>query len=125
LQGSFSFSIKRKSSRKFGDFSKFHSYGGTTGTQGAELREYLLVCRSVSTTANSASFQLAIPDGGFNPSYMSFTTLYTSMQVTFPGARGSNTWNITVTGNSDHVQLSTSTTFTMSQESFFFYVMGI
>jgi hypothetical protein len=39
-------------------------YAGNPGTQGNELREYLLVCRNVSTTANSASFQLAIPKVG-------------------------------------------------------------
>jgi hypothetical protein len=89
---------------------RLSQYGGTTGTQGVELREYLLVCRNVSTTGNGGSFKLPIPDGGFNPNYMTFTTLYSSMQVTNPGAPGTNTWNFTVTGNFDVVQLSTSTT---------------
>jgi hypothetical protein len=100
-------------------------YEGTTNTQGKELREYLLVCRTVSTTGNGGSFQLAIPDGGFNPNYQVQTTLYSSMQVTFPGAPGSNTWNFTITSNSDRVQCSTSTTYPINSESFFFYVMGI
>jgi hypothetical protein len=100
-------------------------YGGNPGTQGAELRSYLLVCRGVSTTGNGGSFQLAIPEGGFDSRYQTFTTLYSSMQVTFPGAPGSNTWNFTVAGNFDRVQCSTSTTYPINSESFFFYVMGI
>jgi hypothetical protein len=104
---------------------RLSQYAGNPGTQGAELREYLLVCRNVSITANGASFKLAIPDGGFNSNYMCFTTLYSSMMVTNPGAPGTNTWNFTVTGNSDYVQLSTSTTFNPTGQSFFFYVMGI
>jgi hypothetical protein len=47
------------------------------------------------------------------------------MQVTNPGAPGSNTWNFTVTGNFDYVQLSTSTMFNPNGQSFFFYVMDI
>jgi hypothetical protein len=105
--------------------STFSLWRGTAGTQGKEIRENLLVCRNVSTTANGASFKLAIPDGRFNPNYMTFTTLYSSMMVTNPGAPGSNTWNFTVTGNFDYVQLSTSTTFNPTGQSFFFYVMGI
>jgi hypothetical protein len=101
-------------------------YGGTAGTQGKEIREYLLVCRNVSTTSNNASFQLAILDNGFNTNYMVLKALYTSMTVTNPGAPGSNTWNFTVTGaNFDFVQISTSTTFNPTRQSFFFYVMGI
>jgi hypothetical protein len=104
---------------------RLSQYGGTPNTQGVELREYLLVCRNVSTTGNGASFKLGIPDGGFNPNYMTFTALYSSMMVTNPGAPGTNTWNFIVTGNFDVVQLSTSTTFNPSGQSFFFYVMGI
>jgi hypothetical protein len=100
-------------------------YADTTGTQGKELREYLLVCRNVSATSNSASFQLAIPNNGFNPNYMVFKALYTSMSVTNRGAPGSNTWNFTITeANFDFVQISTSTTFNPNGQSFF-YVMGI
>jgi hypothetical protein len=95
-------------------------FGGTANTQGAELREYLLVCRNVSTTSNNASFSLAIPDGGFNPNYMVFKALYKSMSVTNSDAPGSNTWSFTVTGaNFDYVQISTSTTFSPNGQSFF------
>jgi hypothetical protein len=101
-------------------------YGGTTGTQGVELREYLLVCRGVSATANSCSFSLAIPDGGFDPNYMTFKLLYTSMQATDPGAPGANTRNFNVSGlNFDFVDISTSTTFNPNGQSLFLYVMGI
>ena len=100
-------------------------YEGTPNTQGKELREYLLVCRGVSTTGNGGTFQLNIPEGGFDSRYQTFTTLYSSMQVTFPGAPGSNTWNFTVAGNFDRVQCSTSTTYPINSENFFFYVMGI
>jgi hypothetical protein len=90
---------------------RLSQYGGTTGTQGVELREYLLVCRGVSATANSCGFSLAIPDGGFNPNYMTFKLLYNSMQVTNPGAHGSNTWNFNISGvNFDFMDISTSTT---------------
>jgi hypothetical protein len=100
-------------------------FEGATGTQGKELREYLLVCRSVSTTGNGGSVKLYIPDGGFNPNYMTFISLYPSMQVTHPGAPGTMTWNFSVTGNFDVVQLSSSSTFPANGQSFFFYVMGI
>jgi hypothetical protein len=104
---------------------RLSQFGGNPGTQGVELREYLLVCRGVSTTANNASFQLAIPDGGFNPNYLTFVTLYTSIQATFPSAPGTNMWTITISGNSNVVQLSIFTTFNVNGESFFFYVIGI
>jgi hypothetical protein len=100
-------------------------FEGTTNTQGKELREYLLVCRGVSTTGNGGSVKLTIPEGGFNPNYMAFTSLYPSMQVTHPGAPGTMTWNFSVTGNFDVVQLSSSSTFPANGQSFFFYVMGI
>jgi hypothetical protein len=70
---------------------RLSQYAGNPGTQEAELREYLLVCRNVSTTGNDGSFKLPISDGGFNPNYMAYTTLYSSMIVTNPGAPGSNT----------------------------------
>jgi hypothetical protein len=100
-------------------------FEGATNTQGAELREYLLVCRTVSTTGNGGSVKLPIPDGGFNPNYMTFISLYPSMQVINPGAPGTMTWNFSVTGNFDIVQLSSSSTFPANNQSFFFYVMGI
>jgi hypothetical protein len=98
----------------------------TPNTQGKELREYLLVCRDVSANANSCGFSLAIPDGGFNPNYMTFKLLYNSMQATNPGAPGSNTWNFNISGaNFDSVDMSTSTTFNPYGQSFFLYIMGI
>jgi hypothetical protein len=101
-------------------------FEGATGTQGKELREYLLVCRGVSATSNNCGFSLAIPDGGFNPNYIVFKLLYNSMQVTNPGAPGSNTWNFNISGaNFDFVDISTSTTFNPNGQSFFLYVMGI
>jgi hypothetical protein len=101
-------------------------YEGTTGTQGKELREYLLVCRDVRATSNSCGFSLAIPDGGFNPNYMTFKLLYNSMQVTNPGAPGSNVWNFNISGaNFDFVDMATSTTFNPNGQSFFLYIMGI
>jgi hypothetical protein len=101
-------------------------YGGTANTQGVELREYLLVCRNVSATANNASFSLAIPDGGFNPNYKTFKLFYTSMQATNPSAPGSNTWNFNISGvNFDFVDISTSTAFNPNGQSFFLYIMGI
>jgi hypothetical protein len=104
---------------------RLSNYEGTPNTQGEELREYLLVCRGVSTTGNGGSVKLPIPEGGFDPNYMAFISLYPSMQVTHPGAPGTMTWNFSVTGNFDVVQLSSSSTFPAVGQSFFFYVMGI
>jgi hypothetical protein len=48
------------------------------------------------------------------------------MQVTNPGAPGSNTWNFNISGvNFDFVDMATSTTFNPNGQSFFLYVMGI
>jgi hypothetical protein len=100
-------------------------YEGTTDTQGKELREYLLVCRAVSSNAD-ASFQLAIPDGGFNPNYGSVKLLYTQMTATQPGAGGVTTWDIVFGSTLAYVQISTSLgAFAPNGQSFFFYVMGI
>jgi hypothetical protein len=105
---------------------RLSNFEGTPNTQGRELREYLLVCRDVRANANSCSFSLAIPDGGFNPNYMTFKLLYNSMQVTNPGAPGANTWNFYISGaNFDFVDMSTSTTFNPNGQSFFLYIMGI
>jgi hypothetical protein len=105
---------------------RLSNYEGTPNTQGKELREYLLVCRDVRATSNSCGFSLAIPDGGFNPNYMTFKLLYNSMQVTNPGAPGSNVWNFNISGaNFDFVDMATSTTFNPNGQSFFLYIMGI
>jgi hypothetical protein len=76
-------------------------FTGSPNTQGAELREYLLVCRGVSSGPN-ASFQLAIFEGGFNPDYSTAKLLYTDMTVKHPGAGGPTTWNI-VFGSNIHI----------------------
>jgi hypothetical protein len=109
-----------------GDYTwyRLSHFEGNPNTQGKELREYLLVCRGVSTTGNGGSVKLPIPDGGFDPNYMTFISLYPSMQVTHPGAPGTMTWNFSVTGNFNVVQLSSSS-FPANNQSFFFYAMGI
>jgi hypothetical protein len=101
-------------------------FEGTPNTQGRELREYLLVCRDVRANANSCSFSLAIPDGGFNRNYMAFKLLYNSMTVTHPGAPGTNTWNFNISGpNFDYVDMATATTFNPYMQSFFLYIISI
>jgi hypothetical protein len=102
-------------------------FEGTPNTQGRELREYLLVCRDVRANANSCSFSLPIPDGGFNPNYMSFKLLYNSMTITNPGAPASNTWNFNISGtNFDYVDIATNTSlFNPYMQRFFLYIMGI
>jgi hypothetical protein len=69
--------------------------------------------------------KIPIPNGGFNPDYLAFSYIFTSMEVTYPGAPSSNTWNFTVTGNMVVVQISTSALAPNDNEQFFFYVMGI
>jgi hypothetical protein len=101
-------------------------FEGTPNTQERELREYLLVCRDVRANANSCSFSLPIPDGGFNRNYMAFKLLYNSMTVTHPGAPGTNIWNFNISGpNFDHVDMATAATFNPYMQSFFLYIMGI
>jgi hypothetical protein len=91
-------------------------------TQGRELREYLLVCRNVSTTSTTAQFHLLIPDGGIDPDYDTFKFLYTSIDATNPGGSGLTTWNITA-ANPTHVEIASTTTFNPNGQSFFFYIM--
>jgi hypothetical protein len=92
-------------------------YAGITGTQGKELREYLLVSRGVSSDPN-AGFQLAIPDNGFNPNYSSAKLLYTGMTVRHPGFSGLTTWNIVFGSSLTYVQFSTSGTVSPNGQSF-------
>jgi hypothetical protein len=99
-------------------------YEGIPNTQGKELREYLLVCRGVSSQAN-ASFQLTIPDNGFGPNYSSVKLLYTDMTSRHPGFSGLTTWNIVFGSSLTYVQISTSGTVSPNGQSFFYYVMGI
>jgi hypothetical protein len=75
----------------------------------------------------NASFQLAIPEAGFNPDYSTAKLLYTDMSVKHPGASGPTTWNIAFNSTLSHVQISTSSQANLgpNSQSFFFYVMGI
>jgi hypothetical protein len=98
-------------------------FSDNPGTQGAELREYLIVSRGVSATSNNPSFQLAIPDGGFAPSFFVYRALYDQTSTTTPGS-GTHTWSLTFPTNT-HIQFNTTATFNPSNESFFFYIMGI
>jgi hypothetical protein len=101
-------------------------FEGSPNIQGVELREYLLGCRDVSSGPN-ASFQLAIPEGGFNPNYSTAKLLYTDMAVKNPGAGGPTTWSIVFGSTLSYVQISTSNQANLgpSGQSFFFYVVGM
>jgi hypothetical protein len=99
-------------------------FSGSPNTQGAELREYLLVLRGVSSDA-AASFDIAIPEGAFSASYKSATFLYSNFTTTHPGAGVDVTWNITFTPSYSHVHISCASTVTPLGHSFFFYVIGI
>jgi hypothetical protein len=105
---------------------RLSNFEGTPNTQGKELREYLLVCRGVSSDPN-VSFQLTIPDNGFDPNYSSVKLLYTNMTAKHPGATGLTTWSIVFGSTLTYVQISTSSsgTFSPNGQSFFFYLMGI
>jgi hypothetical protein len=100
-------------------------YEGITNEQGKELREYLLVCRNVSGTSSILSFQLFIPEGGFTPGYFAYRPLYDHMYATTSGV-GSHPWTIGFPSQAK-VQLDTDTAGAgnPSNESFFFYIMGI
>jgi hypothetical protein len=56
---------------------RLSQFTGSPNTQGAELREYLLVFRDVSSNTNNVSFDIPIPEGGFNANYNSVKLLYT------------------------------------------------
>jgi hypothetical protein len=100
-------------------------YEGTTGTQGKELREYLLVCRSVSSNA-VASFDLPIPEGPFAAEYRSARFLYNTFPTRHPGDNADVPWDISFNTTYSHVHISTDASPTAPVgHSFFFYVMGI
>jgi hypothetical protein len=99
-------------------------FSGSPNTQGAELREYLLVCRGVSSNS-SASFDIPIPEGGFAANYKSATFLYDDFVTTHPGAGVDVTWHITFNPTYTHVHISCASTVTPLFHSFFFYVTGI
>jgi hypothetical protein len=99
-------------------------FSGSPNTQGAELREYLLVFRGVSSKTN-VSFDIPIPEGGFDANYNSVKLLYTDFTVTNPGAGSNTTWSISFNSTLSHVHISAQTSVTPMGQSFFFYVMGI
>jgi hypothetical protein len=109
-----------------GDYTwyRLYNFEGAPNTQGKELRVYLLVCRNVSSDPN-ASFQLTIPDGGFDPNYSSVTPLNTSMTVKNPGAPGTTTWNFAIDPTFTLVQISTAGNFNPNNQRFFFIFTGI
>jgi hypothetical protein len=99
-------------------------YEGTTGTQGKEFREYLLIIRGLSATSSPVSFQLFIPEGGFTPGYFAYRPMYDQTSATTSGG-GIHTWTIGFPSQTK-VHLDTTTTgFNANNESFFFYIMGI
>jgi hypothetical protein len=99
-------------------------YEGTPNTQGKEFREYLLIIRGLSATSSPVSFQLSIPDGGFTPGYFAYRPMYDQTSATTSGG-GTHTWTIGFPTETK-VQLDTTTSgFNATNESFFFYVMGI
>jgi hypothetical protein len=99
-------------------------YEGATGTQGKEFREYLLIIRGLSATSSTVSFQLFIPEGGFAPGFFAYRPLYDQTYATTSGG-GTHTWTIGFPSQSK-VQLDTTATgFNPTNESFFFYIMGI
>jgi hypothetical protein len=102
---------------------RLSQYGGTPNTQGVELREYLVVFRGVSTNSNTPSFKLAISEGAFTPGFNTYTSLYNQMNATTSG-KGLHVWNLGFANNA-YIQIGTSMTFNPSNESFFFYIMGI
>jgi hypothetical protein len=99
-------------------------FSGSPNTQGAELREYLLVCRGVSSNS-SASFDIPIPEGAFSANYLSARFLYNDFTTTHPGAGTNVTWNISFNSTFSHVRISAQSTVTPMSHSFFFYVIGI
>jgi hypothetical protein len=99
-------------------------YEGTTSTQGKEFREYLLIIRGLSATSSPVSFQLFIPENGFTPGFFVYRAMYDQTSATTSGG-GTHTW-ITSFPSETKVQLDTTTTgYNATNESFFFYVMGI
>jgi hypothetical protein len=100
-------------------------YEGTTNTQGKEFREYLLIFRGVSANSSIVSFKINIPEGGFTPGYFAYRPLYDQTYATTSGV-GSHAWIISIPNN-QQVALDTNTGGggNPTNESFFFYVMGI
>jgi hypothetical protein len=99
-------------------------YEGATGTQAKEFREYLLMIRGLSATSSPVSFQLFIPEGGFTPGFFAYRPMYDQTSATTSGG-GTHQWTIGFPSQTK-VQLDTTTTgFNATNESFFFYIMGI
>jgi hypothetical protein len=110
-----------------GDYTwyRLSHYEGTTNTQGKEFREYLLIFRGVSATSSIVSFKINIPEGGFTPEFLAYRPLYDQTYATTSGV-GSHVWIISIPNN-QQVALDTNTggSGNPTNESFFFYVMGI
>jgi hypothetical protein len=104
---------------------RLSNFGGTPNTQAKEFREYLLMFRGVSANASIVSFKVNIPEGGFTPGFFAYRPLYDQTYATTSGV-GSHAWIISIPNN-QQVQLDTNTGGggNPSNESFFFYVMGI
>jgi hypothetical protein len=99
-------------------------YEGATGTQGKEFREYLLIIRGLSATSSTVSFQLFIPEGGFTPGFFVYRALYNQTPATTSGA-GTHNWDLSFPSDTK-VQLDTTLLGgNPTNESFFFYIMGI
>jgi hypothetical protein len=103
---------------------RLHHFSGSTNIQRAELREYLLVFRDVSSNTN-VSFDIPIPEGGFNANYLTGKFLYTDLTATHPGAGSNTTWSISFNSTFSRVHISAQTSVTPMSHSFFFYVTGI
>jgi hypothetical protein len=99
-------------------------FDGNANTQGREVREYLVVFRGVSANSGIAAFHLPIPEGGFNTTYEVYKLLYNTMSATTSGS-GSHDWNATIVGQGTHLEIRTMVNFDPTNESFFFYVIGI
>jgi hypothetical protein len=100
-------------------------FEGAPGTQGAELREYLLVCRNVSSNA-VASFDIPIPEGAFAANYRSARFLYDTFPTRHPGDNADVPWTISFNNTYSNVHITTGAAATSPVgHSFFFYVIGI
>jgi hypothetical protein len=99
-------------------------FEGNPNTQGKEIREYFVVFRGVSATANTSSCHLPIPDGGFDTFFEVYTLLYNTMSAVTPRS-GSHNWVANIVGQGTHLEILTNATFNPNNESFFFYVIGI
>jgi hypothetical protein len=101
---------------------RLSQYGGNPGTQGAELREYLIVLRGVSATSKILVFNWLSQMEDL-PRVFVYRSLYDQTSATIPGS-GTHTWSLTFPTNT-HIQFNTTATLNPSNESFFFYIISI